>query len=92
MKPLLLAFALYAAFQAGRAYSETPQAGGTTTAAPHPIAQPGAASQAETRCQALAEARKLFTAGLTQAELFTAWQSGDAAIGYDEATGCFYVD
>jgi hypothetical protein len=84
MKPLLLAFALYAAFHAGRAYGDEPAG---------PWAEACAAETRETfesQCQAYPA--DLDFGGMTQCELAGLWTSGDPFIGWDDEIGCFTID
>lgn len=79
MRWLILACALYAAFQGGRAYGYEPQERPQEPAA-------------EERCAALAAALTIDTAGRSQAELRRAWFAGGDLVGFDAETRCFYLD
>jgi hypothetical protein len=91
MRYLLLAFALYAAFHAGRAYGNEPRQGDEPTWDLYAMAcAPESRDQHEAQCRAYPA--PLDFGGMTQCELAGLWTSGDPFIGFDDEVGCFYLD
>jgi hypothetical protein len=83
MRYLLAAFALYAAFHAGRAYGDEES--------PYAIAcAPETLEQNEAQCRAYPA--DLDFGGMTQCELADAWTHGDDTIAWDDEIGCFAID
>ena len=83
MRYLLTAFALYAAFHAGRAY-------GDETDIVAMACSLKSRELHEAQCQAYPA--DLDFGGMTQCELAGLWTSGDPFIGWDDEIGCWYLD